>query len=92
MAFIAVQIHSSVGRVSIHTNNPGAAAIFGYGSDEMLGRPFDAICAAGGDAAFSLGNVHDLSASLLMPSKSVTAARAPISVSMRCCGVQKSLA
>jgi diguanylate cyclase (GGDEF)-like protein/PAS domain S-box-containing protein len=39
--------------------NPGAAAIFGYRPDEMLGRPFDAICAPIGDAAFSIGNAQD---------------------------------
>lgn len=39
--------------------NPGATAIFGYGADEMIGRPFNAICAASAEvnAPFS---VHDL--------------------------------
>jgi len=31
--------------------NPGAVAIFGYGPDEMIGRPFDSICAAPARAA-----------------------------------------
>jgi diguanylate cyclase (GGDEF)-like protein/PAS domain S-box-containing protein len=31
--------------------NPGAAAIFGYDPAEMIGRPFDAICAAHTEAA-----------------------------------------
>ncbi len=31
--------------------NPGAAAIFGYDPAEMIGQPFDAICAGGGDVA-----------------------------------------
>jgi diguanylate cyclase (GGDEF)-like protein/PAS domain S-box-containing protein len=30
--------------------NPGATAIFGYGPDEMIGRPFDTICAASAEA------------------------------------------
>jgi diguanylate cyclase (GGDEF)-like protein/PAS domain S-box-containing protein len=39
--------------------NPGATAIFGYSADEMIGRPFDAICAAAAEVnpPFS---VHDL--------------------------------
>ena len=31
--------------------NPGAVAIFGYEPDEMIGRPFDSICAAAAKAA-----------------------------------------
>ena len=31
--------------------NPGAAAIFGYDPAEMIGRPFDTICAGSDDAA-----------------------------------------
>lgn len=36
--------------------NPGASAIFGYSSEEMIGKPFDAICAqsAGGATPFSI--------------------------------------
>jgi diguanylate cyclase (GGDEF)-like protein/PAS domain S-box-containing protein len=35
--------------------NPGAVAIFGYDPVEMIGRPFDVICAGGkGAAAFSI--------------------------------------
>jgi diguanylate cyclase (GGDEF)-like protein/PAS domain S-box-containing protein len=40
--------------------NPGAAAIFGYRREEMIGRPFDAVCAGSDDAAsppFSIGDV-----------------------------------
>lgn len=42
--------------------NPGATAIFGYSSAEMIGQPFDTICAAATDAdpAFSIHNVHAL--------------------------------
>ena len=40
--------------------NPGAAAIFGYQPEEMIGRPFDTVCAGSDDAtvhAFSLGDL-----------------------------------
>jgi diguanylate cyclase (GGDEF)-like protein/PAS domain S-box-containing protein len=42
--------------------NPGAATIFGYGPDEMIGRPFDVICAAnaGASAPFSIRNISAL--------------------------------
>jgi diguanylate cyclase (GGDEF)-like protein/PAS domain S-box-containing protein len=42
--------------------NPGATAIFGYSPDEMIGRPFDTICAAsaGADAPFSIRNEREL--------------------------------
>ena len=42
--------------------NPGAAAIFGYGPDEMIGRSFDAICAASGNGAtpFSIRDASSL--------------------------------
>jgi len=42
--------------------NPGATAIFGYGPHEMIGRPFDTICAAsaGADAPFSIRNEREL--------------------------------
>ena len=39
--------------------NPGAAAIFGYEREEMIGKPFDTICAINGDASrpsFSIGD------------------------------------
>ncbi len=39
--------------------NPGAEAIFGYVAAEMIGKPFDRICAANGDgarASFSIGD------------------------------------
>ena len=43
--------------------NPGATAIFGYAPDEMIGRPFDTICARNGKlAAFSIRNATDLAA------------------------------
>jgi diguanylate cyclase (GGDEF)-like protein/PAS domain S-box-containing protein len=40
--------------------NPGAVAIFGYPREEMIGRPFDTVCAGSVDAAdhsFSIGEV-----------------------------------
>ncbi len=42
--------------------NPGAAAIFGYGPNEMIGQPFDKICAANmaADAPFSIHNAGAL--------------------------------
>ncbi len=41
--------------------NPGATTIFGYGPDEMIGRPFDTVCAANPEtgAPFS---IHDAGA------------------------------
>jgi diguanylate cyclase (GGDEF)-like protein/PAS domain S-box-containing protein len=38
--------------------NPGASAIFGYSSEDMIGKPFDTICVqtAGGEAPFSIRN------------------------------------
>src|SRR5947208_5449736 len=45
--------------------NPGATAIFGYQPDEMIGRPFDTICARDervADASFSIWNAADLAA------------------------------
>ena len=38
--------------------NPGATAIFGYSPDEMIGRPFDTICAPGSQAPFSIQQAH----------------------------------
>src|SRR5205823_4116500 len=31
--------------------NPGASAIFGYGPDDMIGKPFDSICVQRDDGA-----------------------------------------
>jgi diguanylate cyclase (GGDEF)-like protein/PAS domain S-box-containing protein len=46
------------GRITVW--NPGAAAIFGYGREEMLGQPFDTICTRDGDAPFSILDLpHD---------------------------------
>jgi len=45
--------------------NPGATAIFGYQPDEMIGRPFDTICARDKGLAaswFSIRNATDLAA------------------------------
>ncbi len=38
--------------------NPGATAIFGYDADEMIGRPFDTICAKN-NAAKAPFSIHD---------------------------------
>jgi diguanylate cyclase (GGDEF)-like protein/PAS domain S-box-containing protein len=42
--------------------NPGATAIFGYQPEQMIGRPFDTICARDGTAAspFSIRNAAEL--------------------------------
>lgn len=40
--------------------NPGATAIFGYSSAEMMGRPFDTICAAHTETPFSIHNAHSV--------------------------------
>lgn len=43
--------------------NPGATAIFGYQAEEMIGRPFDWICARDADTpAFSVRDAADLAA------------------------------
>ncbi len=43
--------------------NPGATAIFGYLPEEMIGRPFDEICARDADTpAFSVKNAAQLAA------------------------------
>jgi diguanylate cyclase (GGDEF)-like protein/PAS domain S-box-containing protein len=42
--------------------NPGATNIFGYGPDDMIGRPFDSICAADSEtgAPFSIHDTRTL--------------------------------
>lgn len=50
---------------SITVWNPGATAIFGYQPDEMIGRPFDTICARDerlASSTFSIRNATDLAA------------------------------
>src|SRR5467141_218921 len=49
--------------------NPGAAAIFGYDPAEMIGRPFDLICAGEGANAFSIRDAAR--PALLLPGGSV---------------------
>ena len=39
--------------------NPGAAAIFGYEPAEMIGRPFDTICAGNAEAALRSFSIRD---------------------------------
>jgi len=39
--------------------NPGAAAIFGYDRAEMIGRPFDTICAGNAEAAPGSFSIRD---------------------------------
>lgn len=39
--------------------NPGAAAIFGYQPEEMIGRPFDTICAEDADAGSTPFSIRD---------------------------------
>lgn len=49
--------------------NPGAGAIFGYQPDEMIGRPFDTICArneALAASAFSIRNATEMAAGTLI--------------------------
>ena len=41
--------------------NPGATTIFGYGPDEMIGRPFDTVCAANPEAGTPF-SIHDAGA------------------------------
>jgi diguanylate cyclase (GGDEF)-like protein/PAS domain S-box-containing protein len=47
--------------------NPGATAIFGYQPEEMIGKPFDAICAnEGGDgSSFSIQNAAELAGTVM---------------------------
>jgi diguanylate cyclase (GGDEF)-like protein/PAS domain S-box-containing protein len=49
--------------------NPGAAAIFGHEPAEMLGKPFDVICAGDGANAFSMRDAAG--PALLLPGGSV---------------------
>ena len=51
--------------------NPGAAAIFGYEPDEMIGRAFDVVC-AGGAAGVPRALSRDDAAALQLPGGSVT--------------------
>jgi diguanylate cyclase (GGDEF)-like protein/PAS domain S-box-containing protein len=51
--------------------NPGAAAIFGYEPDEMIGRAFDVVC-AGGAAGVPPALSRDDAAALQLPGGSVT--------------------
>ena len=60
--------------------NPGAAAIFGYTSDEMIGQPFSRICASAGDAG----------APLSIPGLSAVALQAPGGTVMEIEGVRKN--
>ena len=47
--------------------NPGATAIFGYQPEEMIGQPFDAICAReGAESSFSIRNAAELAAGTVM--------------------------
>jgi diguanylate cyclase (GGDEF)-like protein/PAS domain S-box-containing protein len=39
--------------------NPGAAAIFGYEREEMIGEPFDTICAVNGEASRPSFSIRD---------------------------------
>jgi diguanylate cyclase (GGDEF)-like protein/PAS domain S-box-containing protein len=45
--------------------NPGAAAIFGYQDEEIIGRPFDMICARNENEANRSFSLRDVSAPLL---------------------------
>ena len=49
--------------------NPGAAAIFGYRPEEMIGRPFNTICAGNEEASFS--TCEAMHSQLQLPSGSV---------------------
>ena len=45
--------------------NPGAAAIFGYDPSEVIGRPFDTICAVGPEVALRSFSIRDAAYSRL---------------------------
>jgi diguanylate cyclase (GGDEF)-like protein/PAS domain S-box-containing protein len=45
--------------------NPGAAAIFGYQPEEMIGRPFDTVCAASDVATVRAFSIRDVPQHLL---------------------------
>jgi len=52
--------------------NPGAAAIFGYEREDMIGRPFDTICALDGEASRPSFSIRDAAhPALLSPGGSV---------------------
>jgi diguanylate cyclase (GGDEF)-like protein/PAS domain S-box-containing protein len=52
--------------------NPGAAAIFGYEREEMVGKPFDTICAVNGEASRLSFSICDAAhPALLSPGGSV---------------------
>lgn len=42
--------------------NTGAAAMFGYQAEDMIGKPFDSVCATGDDPAFSISEAARRSA------------------------------
>jgi diguanylate cyclase (GGDEF)-like protein/PAS domain S-box-containing protein len=53
--------------------NPGATSIFGYERAEMIGRPFDMICAGNGEGAASAFSIRDkVRAGSLVPAGAVT--------------------
>ena len=51
--------------------NPGAAAIFGYTPEEMVGQPFDTICAGYGEKAEAFSIRNAVRPALLLPGGSV---------------------
>jgi diguanylate cyclase (GGDEF)-like protein/PAS domain S-box-containing protein len=51
--------------------NPGAAAIFGYTREEIVGQPFDTICAGYGENAQAFSIRNSVRPALLLPGGSV---------------------
>jgi diguanylate cyclase (GGDEF)-like protein/PAS domain S-box-containing protein len=51
--------------------NPGAEAIFGYTPEEIVGRPFDTICAGSGEKAEAFSIRNAVRPALLLPGGSV---------------------
>jgi EAL domain-containing protein (putative c-di-GMP-specific phosphodiesterase class I)/CHASE2 domain-containing sensor protein len=51
--------------------NPGAAAIFGYTREEIVGQPFDTICAGYGENAQAFSICNSVRPALLLPGGSV---------------------